>query len=190
MTSIPKGTWTCAFACTLSSMELHFLLHQGDKLLIILHYPPLTASPKLPCTPLSWVAIFHFSASLGFILTTINTSFLSHNIYLLSSHSDFFCFEEKYHQLFYPHCLTQINFSINICWINKVVKCLLNEFWWRSQPVREYIYCTLGLEKSRHCNGCTKTASCCWVYIHRRKVLKVKFRSFDKWNCNKPADIV
>ena len=92
MTSIPKGTWTCAFACTLSSMELHFLLDQGDKLLIILHYPPLTASPKLPCTPLSWVAIFHFSASLGFILTTINTSFLSHNIYLLSSHSDFFLF--------------------------------------------------------------------------------------------------
>lgn len=125
MTPIPKSTWTSAFACTLSSRELYFLLEQGDKLLIILHYPPLMASPKLPCTLLSWVAIFHFSASLGFIPTSTNTSFLSHNVYLLSSHSVFFYFEEKYHQLFYPHCLTLLDtawyFSINICWINQDV---------------------------------------------------------------------
>lgn len=77
-----------------------------------------TSSPNLSRSLLSWAVIFHLSVSLGFIPTTINTYFLSYNIYLLSSHCFFLVYEflrQRFSVTLSPSLDTDNFFNKNLC---------------------------------------------------------------------------
>lgn len=94
----PKDTWTCAFACTLSSAELCFLLFIDQINWVILQYSPLMSSPKLSPLQLLIYLFYH----------TIYTHFKSFWFFLVYKF-----FEDKYHH-FSP--LLELT---NICWTNQ-----------------------------------------------------------------------